>query len=488
MNADSTKILALIAALLAISPTAPADQHDDTADAIVADDAGATPASAPAVGPEQSAPGDPEPGVDPIDAAYNRFLRLRDEGHNDDATAAALQVAELTQDRFGADSLELAAPLINLAVMQSLTGDLAAAEQNYRAAIGVIERREGMLSPRLINPLTGLGHSYNRAGMYEKAIESFERALRLNNIEQGFTNFGQFGIQDGLTESYVGMREFEDANFYQEAQLEIYQRKFGREDPEVVPAMYKLAEWYSRAGNLEQSALTYRGADRILREQEGDASANRTEALMGLARLYERQGNRPAASSTMRKAVKLLDENPEPDRLLRAKVEIALGDLYSREARVGAARVEYEDAWADLSSDDSYLDQRDKYFELPVRLAGGPFPDLDDSARGRTDSELKEGYVVIRYTVDGDGRAQDVIVLESDPAGLMEDALLTTYRRSLYRPRFVDGVSVATENLLSEHAFRYGSVSAPDNEDRGELPRPESKRGRIERPGSTDSD
>jgi len=495
VTTDITKLLILIIALTAAAGAHAADVPDASAPAGATasepDDAGGD--EAPAVGVLDGTAEAPladaaDASVDPLEAAYNRFLRYREEGLKDEAATAALTVAELTQERFGIDSAETATPLVNLAVMQSQTGNLTAAEQNYRAAIAVMERHEGMLSSRLINPLSGLGHTYNRAGMYEQAIKSFDRALRLNHIDMGFTNFEQFGIQDGLTQSYVGLSDYDEANFYQESQLEIYQRKFGRDDPQIVPAMYKLAEWYSRSGNLEESALTYRGADRILRENESETSAGRADALMGLARLYERQGNRPAAASTLRKGVKILDASPEPDRLRRATVRVALGDLYTRESRFGAANEEYVAAWADLSSSEDYLDRRDYYFELPVRLGGGPFPKLARNTRGKTAADLRDGYVEIRYSVDVKGLANDVVVVESDPPDVMDLSLKTTYERSVYRPRFVDGASAPTENLLARHEFRYAVEVVTTPGDAGELPRPEPKRGRLDRPGDTDAE
>lgn len=479
MKVYATALPALLAALLA---TAPGDNDGrETSEqtqvqlnsaethAVPATEAGETP-------------------VDPLEAAFNRFQRLRDEGRREEATTAAMQVAELAREHYGPQSLELATPLINLAVMQAHAGELSAAEQNYLTAIAIIERHEGALSARLINPLSGLGHAYNRAGMYEQAIKHFERALRLNHIESGFTNFKQFGIQDGLTESYVGLRDYEEANFYQESQLEIYQRKFGQQDPQVVPAMYKLAEWYSRIGNLEESALAYRSADRIIRENDGETSVARTDALMGLARLYERQANQPAAASTLRKAIKILEAGPEPDLMRRAELRVALGDLYVRESRFGSAKDEYAAAWADLSSSDEYLERRDYFFELPVRLGGGPFPKLSRNAYGRAESELRDGYVEIRYTVDEDGRAQDVMVIESDPPEVMDASLLTTYRRSVYRPRFAEGDSVRTENLLARHEFRYAVDADAESPEQGKLPRPDTKRGRIDYPGGTETE
>jgi len=465
-------IVIAVAMDVAVAATATVLTTGATENALVAIDA-----------PEEEA-ATPVPANDPLDAAYNRFLRLRDEGRTEEATAAALQLATLTQERHGLDSMEIVTPLVNLAVMQSKTGDLTAAEQNYRTAIGVVERNEGVFSPRLINPLSGLGHAYNRAGRYEQAIDSFERALRLNNIEMGFTNFRQFGIHDGLTESYVGLREFEDANFYQQTQVEIHQRKFGHEDPKVVPALYKLAEWYSRAGNLEASALTYRKADRILREHEGDSSESRAEAMLGLARLYERQGNRPAAANTLRRGLAIIDSNPEPDPLIQASVHVALGDLYIRDNKREPALKEYESAWRVLSSDPEHADERDHYFEAPVRIAGVPFATVSRRARGRPQEELADGYVVIRYTIDRYGRAHDIVIVESEPAGILDDSLENAYRRSAYRPRLADGVAVPTENQLGQHDFLY-VPTVPDTGEEKAPSKRKSNRGRIDYPGAS---
>ena len=90
---------------------------------------------------------------------------------------------------------------------------------------------------------------------------------------------------------------------------------------------------------------------------------------------------------------------------------------------------------------------------------------------------------MIRYTVDVEGRATDVTVIEAQPAGIMEDALRTAYRRSMYRPRFVDGAPVATEDLLSRHNFKYAGAAPVQPKDDDDLPEPTQDRGRLERPG-----
>jgi len=147
--------------------------------------------------------------------AHERFLFLHDEERYQEANAAGLTVVELTREEFGADHIRMVTPLVNLAITQAKNGDLPAAEANYKESILIIEKQEGVLSPRLINPLSGLGSTYNRAGLYEQGIEALERALLINHVNEGLYNFEQFKIQDGLTDSYTGMNALEDATFYQ---------------------------------------------------------------------------------------------------------------------------------------------------------------------------------------------------------------------------------------------------------------------------------
>ena len=203
--------------------------------------------------------------------------------------------------------------------------------------------------------------------------------------------------------------------------------------------------------------------------------------------LYERQGNRPAAANTLRRGLAIIDTNAEPDLLIRAKVSIALGDLYIRDNKREPALLKYQSAWQDLSSDPEYADERDFNFAAPVRVAGLQFPTATRKARGRSPETLAEGYVVIRYTIDRNGRTQDIAVVESEPAGILDESLVNTYRRSAYRPRLADGVAVPTENLLGQHDFAYVPAERDKQEEKA-LSKRKSNRGRIDYPGASNED
>jgi tetratricopeptide (TPR) repeat protein len=407
-----------------------------------------------------------EQNISPRMKAHDRFLFLHDEERYQEASAAALEVVELTREEFGADDMKMVTPLVNLAITQAKNSDLPAAEASYKESINIIEKREGVLSPRLINPLSGLGSAYNRAGLYEQGIETLERALLINHVNEGLYNFEQFKIQDGLTDGYAGMNALEDATFYQDAQVEIYQRKLGVDHPDVAIALYKLAQWYELINNTEQAMLAYRKADRILRDVGGDTNTARIGALRGIAHIFEREGQPSSTASTLKKALEIIDSQPEPDYLERAKILIALGDLYTRQGKFETSEINYAEAWQNLSLDDQYLDQRDEYFAEPVRVSGGTFSGIEFKSRGKPVSSLKDGFVLIRYTVTERGRAIDIKVIESEPPGLMDGSIISTYKQSFYRPRRVDGVAVPSNGLPARHGFKYARSLDKQSDDK----------------------
>ena len=63
--------------------------------------------------------------------------------------------------------------------------------------------------------------------------------------------------------------------------------------------------------------------------------------------------------------------------------------------------------------------------------------------------------MLISYTVTSTGRASDIKVIESEPAGLMDGSIFSTYKRSYYRPRRVEGNPVISSDLTARHDFKY---------------------------------
>jgi tetratricopeptide (TPR) repeat protein len=466
--------------------TAPESAPESTSESANESAPGSAPGSSPVSSPDSAPPvsGEPPPAAPDSpevllarrDAAQATYLALIDQKRYDEAVTLAAQVVDLTSRSFGAQSIELAAPLVNLATAQMHAGDLVGAEGNYQACIALIERAEGIASPRLVNPLVGLGETYMRGGMYVQANDSYLRALRVNHAAMGFFNLEQMKVLDGISESYLGIEKLAEANAQQRAQVAIHQRRAERgDDAELVEALYKLGRWYNRTGQYAESREAYQWARRILRERGGADDPAQVDALLGEALGYLNEGAVPASVSTLKRALDLVDSQPVKDPLKRAEVLVALGDLYTVARQHRAARQRYGQAWTDLSGDEILLAQRDEYFREPtiissprLPLAVGPDGARID-ARSAVPGNFAEGSVLATLTVTPEGDAIDAKIVESDPPGLLDRDVLRTLGVTAFRPRMADGVCVASEAVQFRHQFRYprsvaaapGSAEAP---------------------------
>ena len=437
-------------------------------------------------------------GADEREAATERYLRLMAEGRNGEAIAAAREVVTLAQQQFGAGSIEVAGPVINLATAQLRNGDLRDAETNYQAAISLLELREGYLSPRLSNPLVGLGETYVRREQYALATEVYERALRVNHVNEGFYNLEQLPIRDGLTEGYLGQQNLEKANFHQEAEAYIEQRKLGRDNPEFVAALNKLGRWYDRTNQTEAARLAYQNAARVVEKAGGEDSPGLVDPLLAIAETYRQQALLPPdpdstqsaetllplSSMMLRRALAIVQQQEPPDQSQRARILVKLGDLYLMWDKRNTASARYVEAWQALSADPALVTQRDEYFSQPVRIMG-PLPPAIYPPPTRKSApvqarDLEPGFIVVRYGVNQLGRVTDATVIEADPENLLEDRVTRAASLTLFRPRYVDGAPVDTGGLILRHEFRY----APKKLEQKDTPAPEPDSKPLEQPTS----
>jgi TonB family protein len=347
--------------------------------------------------------------------------------------------------------MKIVPPLDNLATTQMLNGDLVDAANNYQRSIAIIRQAEGMLTPRLVNPYVGLGATYNRAELYEKAEEAYLTALRINHVNEGFYNLDQIRIRDGLTESFIGLDDFEEADFHQTIQLEISQRRYG--------------------------------------ESAGKNSPEMVAALEGMAGTYERQGLLGESAGRLKRALKIIESQPEIDRPKQAELLVRLGDLFMGSGQEDTANANYERAWQALSEDPPYEDLLQLYFAEPVRVAGLGWGMLRYAPGVRADApDLLEGFVLVRYDVDTDGKTEDITIIESEPQDLMDKRVTSALKRSYFRPRYSDGVAAVAEGQLYRHDFRYRpKPPEKSKKDSKPLEPPAGGSGRIDYPDAGDS-
>lgn len=392
--------------------------------------------------------------------AQAQFLRLMEEKRYAEAETIATQIVRITTQLSAEQDIALASPLKNLATAQLEKGDLTAAATNYQACIDLVERRAGVLSERLTDPLLGLGKAYLKSGRYEDSRLAYERALQVNHANEGFYNLEQLPIRDGLSEALLGLDNEEDADFQQETQVAIQRHRTGEASVELVPALIKLARWQQRTERHDLANLNWRFADEILRKTGHTQDPEMIEVLLGRSDSARSTGQFGSGLAYLKRALELVDARPMPDRARRGELLVEIGDTNMVLLKTRTALDRYAEAWKALSEDDpALIARRDALLGQPVLLAG-PMPDaLTRTARKISPREragaLAEGIVLARLAVDEQGFPHDVVVEESNPPRMLDDQVVGALRKSLFRPRFVDGVAVATPVTRYRHEFRF---------------------------------
>lgn len=413
------------------------------------------------VEPGTAPPAEPEfSDKEQFEDAQARFLGYFNDGLYQQALTAAEQTVRLATRIYGADSLETALTLINLANAQYRTNDLMAARQNYQASINLIEEHEGIVSPRLINPLMGLGATHNAIGDYDRGLRAYERALRVNHVELGLKNIEQMEIRDGMTESYIGLGDAEDANFQQETQARIIRDEYGDDLEKLLPAVYKLAEWYRRSGQPDKETLLLQNAVRTVKQAVGDDSTMQIKALRDMASAYQRMDMPAECLRALKRALRISKETEPADQLLTADILVEIGDFYNGFGDLRDARKYYLLAWEILETEQA-IGAQEKYFATPVNIWSVQLPDVYPM-NSKTKALYVEdpdrfinGQVLAQYDIDDFGRVDNITIIESDPTGLIDKRVRYLLTRYFYRPRIVAGEPLVTEAIALTHRFSY---------------------------------
>ncbi|MGI9308667.1 MAG: TonB family protein [Gammaproteobacteria bacterium] len=471
-----------------IAPEAATETPDPAADSAVSDTG--YPASATSEDSEEPSDGS-EDGVatdevvltpdQQLDAAQQRFLRLFDAGSYRASMAAAAEVVELSESINGTYSIDTARALTNLGNAQQQAGETELAQASYKRSITITEEVDDVLAEELVNPLMGLASLYNSVGRYDLGMETYRRALLINHASLGFYNPEQNRIKDGLTESFMGLGEIKDADFQQLSQVESLERQHGYNSPMVVPARYKLAEWYRRTNQHEKETEQYLRASNAMRAVRAEQIEEYVESQRQLAGVYRRAGLFSTSLRTLNQALKFLNKQTDVDPLLRGELLVQLGDTYNAYDSASDAVILYTDAWNALSGANLLEDTRQMLLGEPNRIVSYPAPDIYPRRRSkdidpeRNPESFGDGLILVRYTVNAQGRVKNAEIIESDPADMLDRKVLSAVRRSLYRPQFENGQPVAVDNIVYRHPFKFEKSREKkqrSNDDDEKLPNP----------------
>jgi len=407
-------------------------------------------------------------------AEFERFKELMADEAYDEADSSAKRIIELAIRTSGPDSIEMSRALTNLGIVQHRNGEYELAQQNFEAAIEIIEETEDRLNAQLVNPLKGLAAAQLDAGRPDLAQDTYDRAVHVTHVNSGPHNLDQIDLLESLSEVELRMGNVDGAKEIQDRIFGLNIRAYNLGSIELIPALMRRADWQHHAGLIYDERTTYRRIIRIIEDRNGKDDIALVEPLIRLGRsffYYDTSGQPSYQQASMssgeiyfKRAVRIAAENPDTTWRTVASATLALGDYYMFDGNSQRAKQVYITAWNLLSEDDNSaakLAMRNAELETPVLLRSFNLPrfvgEVDPALAETADDPVREGSITVSFDVSTRGRAENLRLIEAQPPEFtdMQKSVQREVRRRVFRPVFVDGDSVDSPDHVLVHTFSY---------------------------------
>ena len=398
----------------------------------------------------------PEELLEKRNQLQENFLSLYDQERYQQSILTASEILNITQEIYGPKSQNLVNPLNNLASSYFMIGDFEQAIKIFLECIALIESKNN-ISSQLVSPLVALGLALNKSEQYNEAVEIFKRALHVNWVNNGFYNLEQIDIHDSLTESFIGLKNLEEANHHQSFQLGIYNNHFGKNSIKIDESLVKLAKWYRRSGQVLSERLVFEELLDRQSNREEQESKKLINTLQGISFSHRREGISMYDSvSPLKKALDIFAENQNQDLRLKLEILIDLGDTYTSYGRVSSANRAYQDCWQLIEEDSSLRPEIEERFSKPVRVRSIFIPERYPIDRPIDKNKTyKQGFLTVRFDVETTGKTNKVSIIESDPSELLDRVALSAIKKTIYRPTYIEAEAQRSEGLTIRHEFSY---------------------------------
>ncbi len=338
--------------------------------------------------------------------------------------------------------------IMQLARIQVELDLFADAEVNYLRAIELAEEADGTQALSLVEPYHALGRAYLDERRFTEAITVFEHARDINQRHLGLFNVEQTPLIDDVTLAWLGLGDTLQARELQLDRLDNAVRRFGADDPRVIPYHNRLAEYYGSSRMRTSAREQY---ERILEIQETQGGSDNPVLLATLRRLAGIElllGDDDDAKLRLEELLQATADEVSVERSLSLAL---LGDWALVDEDFELAADYYRQAHAALDATGEA--DPDEVFAAPRMIDF--IPPLTRVDLNRRSRPWAWGSIELAFDLSADGRAWNVRVVAVEPAGVVESAYHRRLRETHFRPRLVAGAPVAVNDVRFTHFFRF---------------------------------
>jgi|TARA_Y100000310_G_scaffold321956_1_gene380341 hypothetical protein len=409
----------------------------------------------------------------------------------------------LSSSALGAESVY---SLISRASAHEANQQHELAGELYEAAVAETTALRGESSMELLEPLLGISRTLIAQGEFEAATKALRNAQLLAHRNEGVYSLRQLEVIDHLTDIALKSDDVLTADHEQKFSFFISEHFYGETSLDLLPAYYKLVEWYLQTGRHYWVRRELRRAESLIREQAGDHDPILIEFLLLSAR-SKRLSGICCSEKILEEALDIIAANPQLPNDVKSTVYFALGDAYTVSGKTHEAADHY--ALTNMQRNErptseptmiamlDYLPTPSLVFMIPlsenglnVKLSDGPqglkhLPvdersrdaighpiqfmhyQLEDALpfRFRDLDSLAGIAITLEFTVTREGKVRDVELIGSNAPFKLNQVMSRVLARTIYRPALAQGIPVDTEQVTLTQTFAVGDpkIGATEN-------------------------
>jgi TonB family protein len=351
-----------------------------------------------------------------------------------------------------------------------LTAAVAAIALGLATCATAAERDEQAQTQAELSPVLDQAKALARSGHHEEAIPLLQRAVVVMRSQYGVFDLRQQDTLKALASSLTAVGRLQEAQDSLIYRAHVAEKTYGEESPKIIPVLCELGDFFSETGKAPEAHLTFNVALNIVGAGDLLTDPIIVAPLRGIARTYMRtasypdawmrrgltfltRGLKPEGEDALKRALRILDTDPSATMpQTRIETLIQLGDWYQIKKSPREALPYYQRAWQLIRSTPDLPDTVSTALSVPLRVYY-PTPDLVAHVPAQAE-EAQSHYVQVEFTVAADGTVAAARIVDHDTRERYARDILDAVRASRFRPKFVDGQTVAAPGITYREVFR----------------------------------
>lgn len=340
----------------------------------------------------------------------------------------------------------------------------------------------GVHAQEISNEFTKTYKAYNNAysrGNFARAAELAEKAMNLAIKELGPDHEKTAVMEINLAHVHVIMRETEKAEPLLRSAKKKVEKIHGKDHISLVTVYEDLAKVFAAKNDLEKSRLSLSKTIAIIAKAHGADNPEIANYLIQQASIDVATNKIDVAQKNYEKALGILEKKFGKNSISTASTISLLGDSYllskdftkAEEYYKTTLRIYEENLVADdpvllaahakmakifiAMRDDRFTQHADRVIKhykdeegkaLPLFIMQPLYPVFKDGQK-------PQGWVLLKFDVNTNGKVENASVIESRPKGLFDKVTLDVAKKWRFKPKVTDGKRVKQKNTRARLVF-----------------------------------